>query len=68
MSLPSCELNNNFNEVAGCLNARLNRTYILPLPSVSLSLSLFLYLSVEWKKYKPPLFRKEYKLTLEITE
>ncbi|KYN35193.1 Kin of IRRE-like protein 3 [Trachymyrmex septentrionalis] len=24
MSLPSCELNNNFNEVAGCLNARLN--------------------------------------------
>lgn len=58
MSLGSCELNNNFNEVAACLNARLNRAYILPLPSVcALALT---------KKKKTLVFREEYKITVRF--
>lgn len=61
MSLRSCELNNNFNEVAGCLNARLNRAYILPLPSVSL-LKYWLGKGGKKENNNPPVFRKEYRM------
>jgi len=62
MSLRSCELNNNFNEVAGYLNARLNRAYILSLPSVFQATQLLLK-----KNTNLSFFAKSIKGTLEIS-
>jgi len=68
MSLRSCELNNNFNEVAGCLNARLNRAFARP-ASISLSLSHSFFLSplsgrVRWKNDTLVSPRKKFRMNV----